>query len=547
MQLNILSNEQFQKIKKQVSRASHHIFDFIDSKGTGTKYLAAVLLTLFTWKGAESDLTILVSFLELFIIFLLSNLVFRLNKYLAQFISVVLMFFYNVEQLSLLFAGTYVSPVMLSNVDSLEALSGRMELYVLSSIGLILFSLIPISPVRIDVKSQLIAALSSLVIVFNLLYHGYIENSPHYNWFLLWEYQTEQAEISRRIREKGAEVAQKFYQEGISDGVKKPTDLVDKPNLILIFAEGLSQSIIEDERDLLPELRDLQQKSITFDNYYNHTFATYAGLIGQLYSGYQFSNFDSNSLESLESILEKQGYHSAFVNTEPSNKEFTAYLKRFNYDELVTKKSEKNLTDKEAYDLLWKTATDLSEKKEPFFISIYTFGTHLSLDSPDKKFGDGKDPNLNKFYNMDVQLGDFLEKFNNSPLADNTILVFTTDHATYVDDSYLKSFGKNRAVGNLDKVPLSIYYKGVTPQVIDVNGKNSLNLSPTILDFLDISEANYFLGSSLFSSDETRFDRIFYSEDKLYSTVDGKISFVEDSEKEQLKKVLEDYFAAKLK
>ena len=56
----------------------------------------------------------------------------------------------------------------------------------------------------------------------------------------------------------------------------------------------MSQHIIDDERNITPNIKELQSKSLSFSNYYNHTFATYRGIIGQLYSGYQLDNSDQN-------------------------------------------------------------------------------------------------------------------------------------------------------------------------------------------------------------------------------------------------------------
>lgn len=60
----------------------------------------------------------------------------------------------------------------------------------------------------------------------------------------------------------------------------------------------------------------------------------------------------------------------------------------------------------------------------------------MSFDSPDQKFGDGKHFLLNRFYNFDYYFKEFLQKFENSSLADNTILVFTADHATFEDSDF---------------------------------------------------------------------------------------------------------------
>ena len=93
-------------------------------------------------------------------------------------------------------------------------------------------------------------------------------------------------------------------------------------------------------------------------------------------------------------------------------------------------------------------------------------------------------------------------------------------------------------------MPLIIYYKGVAPQVVDVNGRNSLNMSPTVLDLLDYSSENYFLGTSLFSeNNENNFLSTIYSEGiVLKSTINNKISELSDSELKTVKQKVFNYF-----
>ncbi len=129
---------------------------------------------------------------------------------------------------------------------------------------------------------------------------------------------------------------------------------------------------------------------------------------------------------------------------------------------------------------------------------------------------------------------------------DNTILVFTTDHATYVDEEYVENF-PSRSYGSLDRVPFFIYHTGIKPETIDVNGRNSLALAPTILDFIDISEKNYFIGTSLFS--KTTFEEletIYSSELNYLTSKDNIISFLNDKKENEVSQMIEDYYSAKL-
>ena len=276
----------------------------------------------------------------------------------------------------------------------------------------------------------------------------------------------------------------------------------------------------------MPNLKEYEKKSLNFTGYYNHTFATYRGLIGQLYSGYQYNNLDENHLISIQKIFVDSGYKTCFVNSEPNNKEFTNYVNSFEFNDVVTSNKTdgeaKTLTDKDLYELLFNTATDLNNSETPFFLCTYSFGTHVSLDSADEKYGDGTDNLLNRFYDVDYQFGKFIEKFENSDMFNNTIIVFTADHCTYKDLDYIRAFGNKheRIYTLLDDMPLFIYHKGIEHADIDVNGRNTLSLAPTILDYVDITGPNYFLGESLFSGKDsgTKFDHYFHDDINFCST-----------------------------
>ena len=139
-----------------------------------------------------------------------------------------------------------------------------------------------------------------------------------------------------------------------------------------------------------------------------------------------------------------------------------------------------------------------------------------------------------------------MEKFENSELSDNTVIIFTTDHCTFVDDEYDMEFPNyERPFSELDCVPFFIYYKGNTPTIIDAAGRNSLDLAPTICDFLDISSENYFLGVSLFSDVEnnTNYDTVFQENQNYKSTRGGRISELTDAEKKAVVEGITRYFS----
>lgn len=86
------------------------------------------------------------------------------------------------------------------------------------------------------------------------------------------------------------------------------------------------------------------------------------------------------------------------------------------------------------------------------------------------------------------------------------------------------------------------------PVVIDVRGRNTLGFAPTMLDYLDVSAPNSFLGESLFGEpkDESLFDTMFWDPNFLRSTDGGQIAEVDEETAQRFLEELELYFAVKL-
>lgn len=181
--------------------------------------------------------------------------------------------------------------------------------------------------------------------------------------------------------------------------------------------------------------------------------------------------------------------------------------------------------------------------------AIYTFGTHVSLNSPDAQYGDGTDPVLNKFYNFDQQFGLFLRRFQESAWLDNTVLILTTDHATYADNDFRHAFPTySRPCIEVDSIPLYIYHKDIQTERLDAHGRNTLDFAPTILDYLDISAPNFFLGTSLFSANEHEtvpYSTISYQPSLTISTANCVIDNLSMDEQSAFTQRLMQYIAAK--
>lgn len=312
--------------------------------------------------------------------------------------------------------------------------------------------------------------------------------------------------------------------------------LPTKPNVIVIFTEGMSARWMETyggtHPRLMPNLDRLAGESLVVTNYYNHTAATFRGLRGQLTSGHQEMDgyneegtgigqrdvsHDINAVSrvSIPEVLRSQSYHSMFflsqqeyLNNMIETLGFDRTLGRDYLYEHHARKTQgerpKVLTDA---DLFSAMLSELEQQPadHPFFAAAYNFQTHAFLDG-DAKYGDGSNILLNRFHSYDRDIGHFIERFKASRLHENTVLVFTSDHSTYPSPNATKADPRLQGYF-VDTIPLLMYWKGVHHNIVDVAGKNSLDLAPTLLSLLEARKSrNLFLGCSLFES--CAYDRI---------------------------------------
>lgn len=310
-----------------------------------------------------------------------------------------------------------------------------------------------------------------------------------------------------------------------------------KPNIIIIFTEGFSArtSSVYNPKfiGLTPNLFAFakNKNSMVVDNYYNHTAATYRGLLGQLCSLYpkyggvggwddNIKNIPSITYKCLPHILNHNGYDTTWLNVHyrdaSGNDEMMEHfgfnhilsaedlLRRYNGKAIGKRRD--FLTDHQSYGVLIDYLKDHDKSTKPFMIGMYTVETHAWIDTPKYgiKYKDGKNNGLNTIHNMDDAFGEFWDFFINSKYAQDTIIVFTSDHAHYYEKSYLETMRKYKEGDYkkvfVDRIPL-IIYNPVTrlPNHLKVHSRTSLDFAPTIAQMLDLkNENNVFMGTSLF-------------------------------------------------
>ncbi len=317
-----------------------------------------------------------------------------------------------------------------------------------------------------------------------------------------------------------------------------------QPNIIVLFAEGVSARLVGAYGGrypgLTPNIDRLAGRSMRVDAYFNHTAATFRGLIGQLSSGFSYAGgggaggwtkdgtsegLSSIRRQTLPFIANEAGYDTHFFAPHKQRRPIIGMLRALGFGTVhtyesisrdwlggraVTRHGTSALDDASLYDgvVAFLREREASGDTQPFFLATYNIGTHAFLTSAEGEtpYGDGDNPVLDKVHNLDRALGGFLAYFESSPYARDTLLVLTSDHATYPEPPYREIAGDDLKPFFVDRIPLLVLDPGhALPATLDAEGRTSLDLAPTVLQLAGLqTRSNAFLGTSLF--EPRRFD-----------------------------------------
>ena len=520
------------------------------------KFCVPAVIFLLALRTVTNISFFIVAFLELLFSFIVVNLIAKRNTVVASIIAVFPLLIIGIQSAVLLFSGRYVNTLMLTNLSSISALSGKALQYGGVVLCVVIILLLPVHHIdfRPFVKARFYIPILAVLLIIDIgicmIMNTYF--SPTGSLASLVVDYNNMRKIDDIISDNAnSDAYEEFYRTSVDDYINMPQDLNENPDIVIIFMEGCSQNIIDDPRDIMPNIAEFQEQGLTFTNYYNHTAATYRGLIGQLYSAHQLHNSDTNQLISVQEILGDYGYETEFINCEPENQEFSEYLNHMGFDDVSSPDTSDDLfvLDSEMYDSIYNSLSDAKESSKPRLIVAYTFGTHCACDSMEETFGDGDNRFLNRFYNTDYQFGAFFDRLEETGLDENTLIVLTTDHASVVDEDFINTFGDTYSRNHwfCDTIPLTFYYKGITPETIDAEGRNSICFADTLLDYLDKSAPNFFLGESLFGA--PNYDNLFVTtfcipEDmEIYTTIDCEVVEATQRNKRVFQERVTDYLS----
>ena len=549
------------------------------------------------------------------------KLLFRLVGYLLFMLLVLV---YSFQYASLFISGDYLSPTAIDNVQHIGLILSPGKTAILTVLGVFLLALVIAGECYFKAASKIRTALVllcciALAVLLRAdvywlgkdllaaragLYHSGVNSSDSASPMQVFTQslgRTWQSVQKRRPLSK-AELRE-LTKFGLVYDEQKEYPLIkdyiyqaDLPfqqradrrdtgtdfNVIVFLSEGLSARVMQPYSDaypgLTPNIAEFATSAMRVDNYYNHTFATYRALLGQLCSifpvlaGGQI-NADTDYY-CLGDLFNEEGYDSYFLFSQQKQKtKLDEVLAKSNISQILAQKDLSDLyLDGKAgkrplalsdQQFLQATIAHLRSQEEmqnsgdqtPFFIGLYNIETHAYYEASDDGVEyEGYDSYiLDSIHNYDDAFGKFWAYFQQSSLFENTIVIFTTDHTHFQGQDFIGLVNKQPDYKPLfvDRIPLLIYHPGLElPAVFDANYASSIDLAPTIAQLMKFdNRSNPFLGRSIF--DRVANEALAYGEDHIYLIDSGGIEVqneyfvqpVNDTRINQMYKVINNFHA----
>jgi len=308
-----------------------------------------------------------------------------------------------------------------------------------------------------------------------------------------------------------------------NNGVDEDCRLQDNPpyNVVFIVLESIHNEDLQLYGRHLkntPHLMAYRNISMVFDNYHSMTATSFRAEFAMYCSMYPYEDFWGFGLPAyqnvpcIQDILRASGYRTGYFVPENANGGYqNGFIRsRGNWDKVVGRK---DISQGKFYHHDWGIEEKAmikpffnfveSDKKNPFF-AVLRFSTGHFASNVGPAYRVFKLPEDNMVLYADNFIGDVVKGLRKRGLFNNTLIVIVSDHRNrhfipgvtrYMSDVMLFT----------NTVPLIL----INPVLF--NGGNvshqlasHIDLTPTILDILDIQSINSFQGKSMLRLNDTK-------------------------------------------
>lgn len=221
------------------------------------------------------------------------------------------------------------------------------------------------------------------------------------------------------------------------------------------------------------------------------------------------TSYSANKLNSLSSILNAEGYHTAYFHGAPNGSMgFQAFSNAIGFKEYYGMDEYPNKKDFDGSWGVWDEeffqffAGRMNQFSQPFCTAIFSVSSHHPFAVPDRykgKFKQGKVPIHQCIGYTDHALRKFFETASRMPWFQNTLFVITGDHTS---QSVYPEFKTN--IGAF-RVPV-VFYKPDGSLKGVVNGlAQQIDIMPSVLGYLNYNRPFVAFGRNLFEPVEEPF------------------------------------------
>lgn len=328
------------------------------------------------------------------------------------------------------------------------------------------------------------------------------------------------------------------------------TTLFDKykgKNVVLIIWESFSKEWagslnkdISDYEGYTPFIDSLLDKSFVFTRGYSNGRKSIDALpsiiagIPMSETPFVLSQYSGNKINSLASILKKDGYYSAFYHGAPNGSMgFSAFMQQAGFDAYKGMTEYGNKEDFDGHWGIWDEpflqymAKDMKNLKEPFLASVFTLSSHHPYRVPSEYegvFPEGYIPIHEGVGYSDNALRNFFETASQQDWYDNTLFVITADHAV---DGHLREY---KTAEGAFSIPVIFF--DPESDLVGVNDSTVVqqtDIMPTILSMLGVEDKFIAFGNDMFNSHDPHFAYNYYNGAHQLIEGDWMLQYMNDS------------------
>lgn len=328
----------------------------------------------------------------------------------------------------------------------------------------------------------------------------------------------------------------------------KPAHLLTpKTNVMIIMLESFGNEWVgafNEGKTYTPFFDSLIKQSWTFENGISNgkksieaVPSILASLPTWMDNPYISSAYGGNDVQSLPTLLKKEGYSSAFYHGATNGSmRFNSFAKKMGFDQYIGRAEYNNDAH---FDKTWGildeyfnpwTAQQVSKLKAPFCATLFTLSSHHPYFVPKKwrkSLKKGPHPICRSIEYGDMSLKLFFEQAKKEVWYNNTLFVLVADH-TPSTASKLYSLRTQ-----MYKIPIVFFDpQGRLPKRKEKVIFQQLDILPTVLDLLEVTTQYYAFGNSFYAP--TPREALSYLEGTYYYFSGNKLLYFSNDQPSHL-------------